>query len=362
MSRDASLREIEQAEAIDCHAHYVPPELFALVEGHEARFGMAFEERDGNRLLRLEHYIYTGRPMVLAPEFWRIDARVRDMAARGVEASVLSPPTFFFHYWARVDVASEVARAVNDGLAAAVARHPGRLLGLATCPLQDGEAAAREIERALRYDGMVGAIIGTSVAGEELDRESSRAFFEFCDAARVPIFVHPTASSPAPRLQRFYLANLLGLPVETATAAAALVFGGLLDRHPDLPVMLAHGGGVFPWLASRWDQGVRVRPECQGVAARAPSEYLRRFYYDSVIHDPARLRCLVDLVGGDRVVLGTDCPADMGVDLDGPTARTVLGPDAVGFPTAAIRRENPLRWLGVPPRRERADDVWKGRR
>lgn len=337
---------LDPTAAVDCHSHYVPPNLFDLVRGRESRFGMAVEERGDVKLLRLENYIYTGRPFPLPRRFWALDERLQAMHDAGVKLSLLSPPTFFFLHWAPVDAAAEMARATNDGVAEVAERHPHSVLGLATCPLQDGEAAAREVERALGLPGMVGAIIGTSVGDLDLDNDRSRVFFEYCNAARVPLFIHPTGSSPSPRQQRYYLANLVGLPVETAMAAAVLIFAGVLDRCPDLPLLLAHGGGVFPWLASRWDQGHRVRPECQDSSRGRPSEYLRRFYYDSVVHDAARVRCLAELVGWDRLVLGTDCPADMGVAPDSDAATVALTTGG-----AAVRQLNALEWLGLRARR-----------
>src|SRR5262245_5297826 len=233
------------------------------------------------------------------------------MDRTGVDVHALSLTTPMV-YWASAGLGLALAQAYNDAAAAAHARYPTRFVGLAMLPMQAPELALKELERAAKLPGIRGMYLATNVNGTELD---DRRFWEVYAKAEElgwTIFLHPVDTIGRDRTTRYYLRNLLGNPYDTGVAAASLIFGGVLDAFPRLEVNLPHAGGAFPALIGRLDQGAKVRPELRHMR-RLPSEYLRRFTYDTIGHDDRINLNLIRLVGADRVVLGSDYCFDMGL-------------------------------------------------
>jgi aminocarboxymuconate-semialdehyde decarboxylase len=216
-------------------------------------------------------------------------------------------------YWADGALGLRLAKLVNNAMAEAARLHPDRFVALATLPLQDPQAASRELERAVTELTCRGIYLGTNVRGKELIDESFVPVFERIHALNIPIFLHPLNVIGAQRLTSYYLHNLLGNPFDTAVAAANLIFSGFLDRFPKLQVCLPHAGGALPYLIGRLNHGWKVRDECRKLK-KPPSSYLRRFTYDTISHAPESLRYLINLVGADRVMLGSDYCFDMGYE------------------------------------------------
>jgi len=202
---------------------------------------------------------------------------------------------------------------VNDAMAAAARAHPDRFVFLATLPMQNTEAAAGEVERVAAEPGCRGVYLGTNVRGKELSDPTLMSVFERIHSLGIPVFLHPLNVIGAQRLSQYHLHNLLGNPFDTAVAAANLIFSGHLDRFPKLQVCLPHAGGALPYLIGRLNRGWKVREECKALK-KSPSSYLRRFTYDTISHAPESLRYLIDLVGADRVMLGSDYCFDMGYE------------------------------------------------
>ena len=232
--------------------------------------------------------------------------RVRDMDAMGVDMQALSPWMGFLNR----DLA--IARQTNDGIAEAMDRHPGRFLGLAAVPMSSPEEAAAEVERAVKDLGLHGVGIGTNVGGTNLDAKEFAPFYAKAQELDVPIFIHPVDVLGVDRLKSYYLVLLLGVPTDTAVAVASLIFGGVLKEFPRLKFYLAHGGGSCPYIMGRWEQGWRVRPETRVHIDRPPSEYFKRFHFDTMLQSTAALNFLVESVGVERVLMGTDYPFDLG--------------------------------------------------
>ncbi len=204
---------------------------------------------------------------------------------------------------------------VNDEIADLVSAYPKRYAGLATVPLQDTELAVRELERAMQVKGLRGVEIGTHVNGRNLDEASLRPFFRAAAELGAFVFVHPMAVLAPDRLSRYYLTNLIGNPTETAIAIASLIFGGVYDECPALTCCFAHGGGSFAALVGRWQHGYEVRAEARINSVSAPRAYLPRIYVDSLVHDDRAARFLIDTVGADHMMLGSDMPFDMALAL-----------------------------------------------
>jgi aminocarboxymuconate-semialdehyde decarboxylase len=255
--------------------------------------------------------------------------QIEDMDRQGVHVRALAIPPFTLRYDLPPDDGVRWARAINDGIAAAVASHPDRFVGFATLPLQHVAAAVEELDRAVTELGLVGVEIATHIVGVELDDPRFDPFWAATETRRLPILVHPHDPAGGNRMGDYYLRNLVGNPVETALAGARLIFGGILERYPDLRVILSHGGGALPQLVGRLRHGYAARPEAK-LRVSDPVASLRRLHYDTIVFNPEPLRNLVATVGASQVVLGTDYPFDMGEpDPVGFTRNAGLAPDEI---------------------------------
>jgi aminocarboxymuconate-semialdehyde decarboxylase len=301
---------VSRPRAIDVHAHFYPERFLTAVEAWGAPFGARVDRSDP----RGPVLVAPGTPTrPLEPRFFDLPARLRSMDRQGVEVQALSL-TLPMVYWADGAAGHRLAQAFNDAASEAHTAHPDRFVGCATLPMQDPPRAEQELERAAALPGIRAVYLGTNVNGRELSDPAFFPIFERCQALKLPVLLHPISVIGAERLRPFYLNNLLGNPFDTAVAAAHLVFGGVLDRLPRLQVCLPHAGGALPYLAGRLQRGQRVRPEARKAARRPVTAYLRRFSYDTISHDPRALRYLIDTVGADRVMLGSDFCFDMGYE------------------------------------------------
>ncbi|MEV8371299.1 amidohydrolase family protein [Kribbella sp. NPDC056861] len=326
---------------IDVHAHVIVPEVEAVVAGQP---GLEQHRALDLRRNGAESAAISGRMVgERIPRLTQVEPRLADMDAAGVDVQVLSPSPSQYHYWADPELAMTIARSANRGVAAVVAEEPARFSGLGLVPLQHPDLCASALDDALGL-GLRGVEISSFAPGIELSDARLEPFWARAAATGAIVFLHPFGCSLDERLDRFYLSNTVGQPVENAVALSHLIFAGVLDRHPGLRIIAAHGGGYLPTFLGRSDHAWQVRPEARGCA-ELPSSYLRRLWFDSLVHTPEALRALVTAVGPDRVVLGSDHPFDMGV-VD-PVARLV----AAGLSDAdqyAIRTGN-AELLGLAP-------------
>jgi aminocarboxymuconate-semialdehyde decarboxylase len=233
------------------------------------------------------------------------------MAERGIARQYLSVPPYFFAYGETPERGAALTRLANDDLAAACAAYPDAFGALAALPLQEVERGIAELEHAMAR-GFAGCAIASNIAGVELDDPRLEPFWAACVRLGALIFIHPHHQVGTARMQEYYLHNCVGNPVETGLAAARLIFGGILERHP-LRIVLSHAGGVLPQIVGRLDHSYAVRTESR-TTPLPPSEYAKRFYYDTIAHDALALRTLVTRVGAGQIVVGTDAPFDMGND------------------------------------------------
>jgi aminocarboxymuconate-semialdehyde decarboxylase len=311
------------APGTDLHAHAVPADVLPALR--EAAPDLAPVLRRAGDRWALDYpsgHVLGG----LATAMFEPPPRLEWMDRQGIDVQVLSLPPSQFFYDAPATAAAELVGLQNDALVGLAAESPDRFRVLASLPLQDAERSVAEIRRMAAVGSVAGVHLGTHVAGVDLDAPELAPVWEALTAADLPALVHPHAPVGGPRLRRHYLVNLCGNPMETTLAAAALLYGGVLQDNPALRVCLVHGGGFLPYQLGRFDHGWNARPELRTALADPPSSLVRRMFYDSVLHDPDALRFLVDRVGADRVCLGSDHPFDMGADSPVRAVRDALPP------------------------------------
>jgi aminocarboxymuconate-semialdehyde decarboxylase len=308
---------------IDVHNHAIPQTAIDLLN-RDPVYGATVE--DG---------VWRGGVHVnfdLADSFVDAGAKLAELESKGLDAAVVSvSPTIFYYH---VDAAAGEAMAVagNEGLAAMAGE---RLRWMAAVPLQAPERAAAVLAEAVQA-GAVGVEIGTSAGETPLDEPSLEPFWAAAERLGAPVMLHPAYVPKHPRMQDFYLENVIGFPLETTIAIERLICAGVLDRHPDLRVVLLHAGGYFPWQAGRLRHARTVRPELEQSPAD-PWSYLGQVLLDPITHDAAALRYMVGKVGAENLVLGTDLPFDMATPDPLAALRAAVDEDTV----AQIAERNP---------------------
>ncbi len=244
---------------------------------------------------------------------WEPERRLEDCRSFGVDVQVLSTVPVMFSYWARPSDGHDLARLLNDHLAEVVARHPKRFVALGTLPMQAPELAVRELERCVNELAFPGVQIGSHVEGKNLNHPDLFPIFRRAEELGACIFVHPWDMLAKERMEQYWLRWLVGMPAETCLAICSMLFGGVLERLPRLRICFAHGGGSFPGTIGRIEHGFISRPDlCAVDSSLGPRAHLGRFFVDSLVHDPAALQYLVELLGIDRVALGSDYPFPLG--------------------------------------------------
>jgi aminocarboxymuconate-semialdehyde decarboxylase len=293
---------------IDFHCHYLPANFPELVCDLAHMYSPQVSDGPrGSKLITISGHYFAPHTV----ELYDLDEEMLAMERTDIDMQVLSVPPYALFYWADPEVASAAARTLNDALSQAVREEPEHFVVLATAPLPAPAAAAAEVGRAVSQLGMRGMAIGASVYGGPLSSPDLRPFFQRVQELGVPVFLHPTNTPMTDLMPDFYLWNLIGYPTETALAAAHLMFGGVLESFPSLNICLAHGCGTLPVLLGRMRHAARVRPELRGTTANSPMDLAKRRYYDSLTHSMRALHFLVDMVGCDRIILGSGFPFDM---------------------------------------------------
>ncbi|KUL43826.1 amidohydrolase [Streptomyces sp. NRRL F-4489] len=318
---------------VDVHAHLLLPRVEEAVAGHPALAGARVLDarRNGRAALAVNGPMVRDRIPLLTDPARRLAA----MDAAGIDIQLVSPSPSHYHYWADEQLARTAHELANTGTAAHCAQAPDRLYGLGLAPLQHPRLAVELLDHALDQ-GLLGIEISSHAPGRELSDPAYEPLWTRAEDTGAIIFLHPFGCTLDERLDRWYLSNTVGQPTENAVALSHLIFSGVLDRHPDLTLIAAHGGGYLPTHIGRSDHAWRARPDARGCAHR-PSSYLGRLYFDSLVHDPYVLRELVRAAGPDRVLLGSDFPFDMG------TGDPVAALRAAGLPDAdfhAVRGAN----------------------
>lgn len=298
----------------DVHAHCIPAELIALIKRRGSQLGIDLvESGDSVAVSFAGEY----RTAPLRSDLTDRALRLETMDRTGIDVQVLASWIDLTGYQLNETKGLEWSRAINDLMAEEADSAPGRFLALGSVPLQDPSAAALELARGMQELGLVGVEIATTVGNTPLDMAGLDEFWAAAAELNAFVLLHPMNPIPGVDLERYFMDNAVGRPIETTIAFASMLFSGVFERHPGLTVCVVHGGGFVPFQIGRLNQAYRQKP---GLAAREltmePIEYLRRnAYVDTVLNEQAALRFLVDVLGPDRILVGTDFPFEMG-DLD----------------------------------------------
>jgi aminocarboxymuconate-semialdehyde decarboxylase len=297
---------------IDFHAHYIAQEHMNMhTKSPEGRVvGVSTRGQGTDAIMEAN-----GIPMGSScnpDEFHNLAARLELMERSGVDMEVLSAPPFMFFTEIAGTEAARLMREQNEAIAAVAQQYPASFRGLGLVPLQDPHSAVQEVAYLMDTLGLIGVEILTHIAGKNLDHPDLDQIWHSLDERHAIVLIHPHDVLGAERLRHYYLWNLLGNPVETAQALACLVFGGVLERFPHIRFIASHGGGAAAFLVGRWQRGAVVRPELAHLSA-SPLDLLRHVYVDTIVHGPQQLLYLIEMLGADRIVLGSDLPFDMGI-------------------------------------------------
>lgn len=326
---------------VDIHTHILPE--------HIPDFGKKFGY---GGFVTLDHHKPCCARMIIDGKFfreiedncWSAEARIKECDHHQVDVQVLSTVPVMFGYWAKANDCLETSMFLNDHIAGIVHRYPRRFAGLGTVPMQDPDMAIKELERCMKI-GLKGIQIGSHVNDWNLDAPELFPVFAAAEKLGAAIFVHPWDMMGQDKMKKYWLPWLVGMPAETSLAICSMIFGGVFERLPNLRVAFAHGGGSFPATIGRIEHGFVCRPDLVAVDNNVnPKEYLGKFYLDSLVHDPHMLNYLVQLVGANRVALGTDYPFPLGELEPGKLIHDSIADNTL---KEQLLHGSALEWLGM---------------
>jgi aminocarboxymuconate-semialdehyde decarboxylase len=329
-------------KSLDIHTHIMPEHVPNWFE----KFGYG-------DFIRLEHHRPCCARMIkggkvfreIEHNCWDPKSRLIDMDDTEVSMQVISTIPVLFNYWAKPEHGLETSRFFNDHIAQCVAERPDRFIGIGTVPLQDVDLAIKEMERCVRELRMPGLEIGSNVNRKNLSEPEFDPFWQAAEELNCALFIHPWEVMGAADMQKYWLPWLVGMPAETSRAICSLIFGGVFERFPKLRIAFAHGGGSFPFTIGRIQHGFDVRPDlCAIDNGREPRAYLGRFWIDALLHDANALSFAIQLLGADKVCMGSDYPFPLGEHRPGKLIKSMDFPEAM---KQQLLWDNGMSWLGL---------------
>lgn len=326
---------------LDIHTHIMPDKMPNWVQ----KFGYG-------EFIHLEHRNCKACMMKGDKLFREVDnncfdatVRMKEMDATDVTMQVLSTIPVLFNYWAKPQDGLETSRFFNDHIADTVAKNATRFIGIGTVPLQDVDLAIQEMERCVKELKMPGLEIGSNINGVNLSDKKFFPFYKRAEALGCALFIHPWEMMGEMQMQQYWLPWLVGMPAETSRAICSMIFGGVMQTFPQLKLAFAHGGGSFPFTIGRIEHGFNVRPDLVAVDNPInPRDYIGKFWIDSLVHDEKAMQYIIDVMGEDKVCLGSDYPFPLGEHHPGKLI------ESMHFNNAKKEKllfKNAKEWLGI---------------
>lgn len=312
---------------IDFHNHYYPPGYLKALQSGESAVEVTIDDQGNPRL----HY--PGDYNIAVPGQRDLNVRRKMLDDHGIDMQVLTMTTPGTHVEAPA-TAVRLASMVNDEFAEGIAAHPGRFSALATLPLNDPAASVKELDRGIRQLGLRGAMLFSNVNGVALADPRFEPLYELANDLEAILYIHPTDPVGVEAMKDFWLMPLVGFLFDTTLAAAKLVYGGVPEKYPKITWVLTHLGGAIPYLAERLDRGHRAFKECRVNIQRPPSEYLKKFYFDTVNFNTDALKLAIAFAGADHLMAGSDYAHQIGspkLMLESIRALDISEPDRAGI-------------------------------
>ena len=327
---------------IDIHTHILPKHWPDLKKkyGYGGWIHLDHHKCGCARMMKEEHFFRE-----IDSNCWDAEVRIKECDQHKVDVQVLSTVPVMFSYWAKAVDALDISKFLNDHIAGICDKHPTRFAGLGTIPLQAPDLAIKEMERCVNELGLSGVQIGSHVNEWNLNAPELFDVFEAAQDLGASIFVHPWDMMGTANMKDYWLPWLVGMPAETSLAMCSMIFAGVFERLPELKVAFAHGGGSFPSTIGRIEHGFNCRPDLVAVDNNVnPREYLSKIYLDTLVHDAPMLQFLVDLMGADRLALGSDYPFPLGELEPGKLIKETITDEAT---RARLLNGTALEWLGL---------------
>ena len=326
---------------IDIHTHIMPEKMPNWTQKFGYGDFIHLEHRNCEACMMKGDTVFR----VVENNCFDASVRVNDMDETNVTVQVLSTIPVLFNYWAKPEDALETSRFFNDHIADTVDRNPGKFMGIGTIPLQDSEMAIKEMERCVQELKMPGLEIGSNVNQKNLGEKEFFPFYKRAEELGCALFVHPWKMMGFGQMEKYWLPWLVGMPAETSRAICSMIFGGVFEQFPKLRVAFAHGGGSFPITIGRIEHGFNVRPDLVAVDNPVnPREYIGKFWIDSLVHDEKAMNYIIDVMGEDKICLGSDYPFPLGEHHPGKLIEAMNVKNAL---KEKLLFKNANDWLGI---------------
>ena len=327
---------------IDIHTHIIPEKIpdFSKKFGYEGFVSMA-----NKTLKNADMMIFGEKFRTIKCNCWSVKERISDMNKHKIDVQVLSPIPVMFCYWARPKDTLMVSQFLNDFIMQECQKYPKNFIGLGTVPMQDTKLSILELERCKKI-GLKGIEIGSNINNKNLSDSNLHPFYEAAEELNMPLFIHPWEMMGMSQMSKYWLPWLVGMPAETSRAICSMIFGGIFEKFPNLRVAFAHGGGSFPHIIGRVEKGFLERPDLCAIDNQInPRSYLGKFYVDSLVHSQEALNYLINILGPNSVILGSDYPFPLGEKTPGKTIEISTKID--DKVKNNLLNKNALSWLGL---------------